>query len=227
MRRLIPLTVIACLAALPALSQEPQKRPGGQGKGGFGAFGGRMGGVSSGQLLTQKSVQDELKLSEEQLKKVTEVGEKQKKAMDDLKGAEPQERFKKMMEITQANEKAYAEVLKPEQTKRLKQVSLQVQGVRALANPELAKEVGLTEEQREKMRTIQAEASKEMFAGGGFGANPDEMRKKIEEMNKGINEKLLTALTAEQKTKWKEMTGEPFKGKVELTFPGAVRKPPE
>jgi len=39
-------------------------------------------------------------------------------------------------------------------------------------------------------------------------------------LNNAATEKTLGLLTADQKTKWKEMTGEPFKGEIRFGPPG-------
>ena len=72
MRRILPLALVAALAALPALAQAPQRQPGGF-----------MRGPTTGVLLAAKSVQEDLKLSEEQIKKVNDLSAKQKKAMEE------------------------------------------------------------------------------------------------------------------------------------------------
>ena len=97
MKRLGQLTLVvtvAVMAGAPALAQE-QQRPRGGGFGGSPTF-----------LLTQKSVQDELKLSAEQVKKVEELLAKQREAFQGLRDLSREERQKKMEEQRTANQKA-------------------------------------------------------------------------------------------------------------------------
>jgi hypothetical protein len=47
-----------------------------------------------------------------------------------------------------------------------------------------------------------------LFQGGGFGS--PETREKMQMLNKEATEKAAGILTDEQKSKWKELTGEPF-----------------
>lgn len=199
---LVVLAVLAILAT-PAFAQE-RPRPG------FGGFGG------GGQvfLLQQKSVQAELKLTDEQIKKVAEIKTPNPR---DFQNVPREEIRKKMEEAAKANEKAVADILKPEQAKRLKQISLQQQGAQALNDAEVAKAVNLTDEQKQKIQAIQEDSFKtmrELFQPGGGGFN-EETRKKMEDLRKTSNEKVMNLLTAEQKTKLKELTGEPFTGKIE------------
>lgn len=167
------------------------------------------GGFGGGSLflLTQKSVQDELKMSDEQVKKVTELQEKQRES---LKGVAKEDRKAKFEEMAKESQKQVAEILKPEQNKRFKQISLQQRGSRAFADPEVAEALKITDEQKEKIKGIQEEIGKEMRDARGD-------REKMASLRKTANEKVEGVLTAEQKTKLKELMGEPFKG--EIKFP--------
>lgn len=207
MKRLMQITLVAAVVAMTAgsaLAQEQQRqrqRPGGGFGGGFG------GGMLN--LLRQKSVQDELKLSEEQTKKIQELSEKQRESFQGLRDLSQEERRTKMEELGKANQKAISEILKPEQMKRARQISLQQPG--ALANPEVAKTLNITDEQKEKMREIQTKAGEELRGLRG----QEDAAKKIQEIRKATNEKVMGILTAEQKAKLKEMQGEPFKGEIQ------------
>src|SRR5262249_42296862 len=161
-----------------------------------------------------KSVQDELKLTEDQTKTVAEASRKQMTARQSLRDLEGAEREKKTQELNKEAEKVVADTLKPEQAKRLKQISLQQQGAQAFNNPEIAKELNITDEQKQKIKTIQEDAMKEMRTLFQPGGDRTEAMKKIQELNKATNDKVMGVLTADQKTKWKEMTGEPFKGEI-------------
>jgi hypothetical protein len=186
---------------------------------------GFMGGMQPWRLVTQKSVQTELKMSEEQVKKADALGQelagKQRELFESLQDLDQAERGKKMQEFNQTNDKAVAAILKPEQTKRLKEIAHQVAGVQAFNNPEVVSALKLTDAQKEKLNQIRQDMREEMrdiFQGGGDQA---ENMKKIRELNKKAAEKAVSELTPEQKTKWKEMTGKPFTG--EITFQGRRR----
>jgi Spy/CpxP family protein refolding chaperone len=208
MKRLMQVILVAAvtaMAAAPTSAQERQRPRGGPGFGGFG------GGTIF--LLNQKSVQEELKLSEEQVKKANELWEKQRESFQGLRDLSQEERRTKLQEAAKANDKAVAEILKPEQLKRVKQIALQQQGARALANPEVAKTLNLSDEQKNKIQDIQSKAFEEMR---GLGRDQgEEARQKRQEVMKATNEKVMGVLTAEQKTKLKAMQGEPFKGEIQ------------
>lgn len=200
---ILALTVAAVLAS-PAWAQRTP------GAGGF--MGGQLG------LLGAKSVQEELKLTEDQIGKVKELAEKQRESFKELGKLSREERRTKFEDSSKASNKAVAEILKPEQVKRLKQISWQQRGGAAMEDPEVAEALKLTDEQKGKIKTLREDTGKEMreLIKGG---NREEARKKMGELRKANNEKLQAVLTAEQKAKLKELTGEPFKG--ELGQPGS------
>jgi len=170
-------------------------------------------------LLGQKSVQEELKLSPDQVQKVQAAVEKQMESFQGFRDLSDEERGKKMQEMAKENEKFVADNLKPDQTKRLHQIALQQQGGRALSDDKVAKELNLTDDQKGKIKDILEDTGnqvRELFQSG-FS---EETRTKVRELNNAATEKTLGLLTADQKTKWKEMTGAPFKGEIRFGPPG-------
>jgi hypothetical protein len=182
--------------------------------------------MSSLGLLSQKSVQEELKLTADQVTKVTEAQRKQMAARQQGGDLSPEERAKKNQEMTKEADKVVADALQPEQAKRLKQITLQVQGAQAFNNPEVAKTLNITDEQKQKLKGIQDNANKERAALRQGGGDRQEAMKKMQEIGKKTNTEAMALLKDDQKAKWKEMTGEPFKG--EITFGpggGGARRP--
>jgi Spy/CpxP family protein refolding chaperone len=212
MKRLMQVTLVAAvvvMAASPVLAQQRRGQGGGGGRG----FGGLGGGV---MLLGQKSVQEELKLSDDQAKQVKELVDKQREAFQGFGDLSQEERRTKMQEMAKTNNEAVAKILKPEQAKRFKQIALQQQVRFGLAfvlnNPEVAKELKISDDQKGKLEEIRNKAREET-QGLGFD---EEGRNKRQEVTKATNEKVMGVLTAEQKAKLKEMQGEPFKGEIQF-----------
>ena len=183
-----------------------------------GFFGGFRGNPL--MLLGQESVQKELKLTDEQTKKVDELRQKTREKFQEIFGGDEAERPKKMQELNEENRKAIDALLSPEQSKRLKQIVYQQRGAAALADPEAAKALNLSEEQQEKVKTINQEmqaAMRELFTPGQ--PPDDDTRKKMDDVRKSSGEKLLAVLSPEQKTKWTQLQGEPFKGEIRVGPP--------
>jgi Spy/CpxP family protein refolding chaperone len=195
---------VLALVATTAMAQPPSGR--------------RMSlGPAPLQLLDQKSVQEELKLADEQIKTVGDMIQKQRLERQSLQQMDQEEREKKQAEMRLESEKAIAKLLKPEQAKRLNQIHLQQDGAQAFEKPDVVKELKINDEQKAKIKQMQDAAQREMRAGGQQGGDRQEARRKMQELNKTTGDKIVsTVLTDEQKTKWKEMIGAPFKGEIRI-----------
>jgi len=178
-------------------------------------------------LLSQKSVQEELKLCDDQLKKLAEIIKKRQEAREKMTDVDPKDRLPTMKKLILETSKQVRAILKPEQDKRLLQISWQLQGGQALATPPLAKELNLTDEQQKKVRELQNAMDKELdkiYAGDA--ASRDDARKKSEELTKTTRTKMLDVLTEPQRERWQELLGTPFKGELRREpNPGRCREP--
>jgi Spy/CpxP family protein refolding chaperone len=220
--RSLALGVFA-LVVTSVIAQRPQP-------GGPGGFGGQMG---IAQLVTNKSVQEELKLTEDQIAKFkTASDEVRTKFKADLDKARESKDFKAMGDVMKSmNEesskvmtKLMDDTLKPDQVKRIKQIELQVAGTRALAsNAEVQKTLKLSESQIGEIKAINEEAQKdkqELFKSAGMDREKfKEVQAKSKEIDKDASEKSISKLSPEQKKQWIDMTGPKF----ELKMGGPMR----
>lgn len=214
------LTLIAAALAAVAICSPALAQRGG-GRGGFG--GGRMAGGNLLGLLGQKPVQEDLKLTDDQVKKVDEQVEKQREVFAALRDLSPEERQKEAATQAEASKKSLSEILKEDQLKRLKQISLQQRGGQALADPEVASALNLTTEQKDRITAIQdgvQSQMRELFQAGAAGGDREELQKKGQELRTATDQKVLAVLTDAQQAKLKEMKGEPFKGELRGGFGG-------
>jgi Spy/CpxP family protein refolding chaperone len=198
-----------------------------QGRGGGFGFGG--GGFSAYSMLANNKVlQEELKVTDEQKDKLKEalkpIQEKQREMFQGINFREMTDEQRKELrekgeKIAADTKKAVEGVLKEDQTKRLTQVNYQLMGVNAFTNKDVETQLKVTEEQKEKIKTIVDEFTKdrnEIFRGGFQpGGDPAEFRKRMEENQKKVaaltkeaEEKIAEKLTDEQKTTWKSMLGD-------------------
>jgi hypothetical protein len=182
---------------------------------------GLVGGQDSrhAHLLLQQYVRKELKLSADQIKKVEELHENMRKKVEEvfkLKGDEG----RKMQQDLIENLKALAGILKPEQAKRLKQISYQRQGEWAFTDGEVAKALQLTDTQKKEIQKIiedHATQMRHLFQPRAPG--DEETRKKMTALRTVFQEKLMKLLTNEQRTKWKDLQGAPFEMRSVSNFP--------
>ena len=120
------------------------------------------GGGGIAMLIGNESVQKELKLDDTQVTKAKELADKNREKMtaarEETKDLDQEERTKKMTELNkEMNEstlKAVGEFFKPEQITRLHQISYQVRGAMAFADPEIAKKLNITDAQKDEIKTI-------------------------------------------------------------------------
>ena len=147
-RAIVGMILVSTSASL-VLAQRPdgQRRGGGRGMGG-----------NLGFLLSQASVQNELKLSDEQRSKAKAMAESQRGEFRNLRDLPEAEREQNFRDRAAQVEKSAAELLTPEQLKRLKEISFQQQGVAAYRQPEVVSALGLTADQQNQIEKISEDA---------------------------------------------------------------------
>jgi hypothetical protein len=203
------------LVTSPILAQ------GGQGRGQRGQ--GMRGGQVFTAYLNAESVQTELKLSADDAKKtVDELGKLEQ-------SLSPQERIDKSIKIVESN-------LKPDQTKRLKQIVWQKAGISTALNfSEVQAALKLDDKQKEKVKTIQEDTQKKVTellggaggaggagarrnrgAGGAGGARGGQAFTQVQEARKKADDDITATLTDDQKKAWKEVVGAEFKGEIPI-----------
>jgi hypothetical protein len=104
-----------------------------------------------------------------------------------------------------------AKILKPDQLKRLTEIYIQQQGINALNDEDVAKELGINDEQKTKLGKVREEqgaAMRELFGAGG--GDREAARTKMADLRKQTEEKTLAVLTDAQKKKFEEMKGKKF-----------------
>jgi hypothetical protein len=194
-------------------------------------------GGSAEDLLQHPDVQQELKLSSQRLQTISQiqraVHEKHKEDFDRLRDLGPEERRRKQTvlakSISQEVMTALSEVLGPEQLKRLEQIHVQRQGLRAFSDPKVDKALRLTDSQKQNIRKIEQGAAQEarllfrVAAQEGF----QETLKKIERVRRKAVEKCLALLTDEQKKAWHELIGEPFEVRSQRSLIRELERGPD
>lgn len=192
------------------------------GRGGFGQRGGFGGGPL--QLLRRDDVKDELKLTSDQTSKINDLQQaSRQKSMDAFQSAGIQfgggppdaDTRKKMNEVmVKLNEQTQKDVdaiLTPEQSKRLKELTVQRAGNAIANNPMFQKEIGITDEQKAKLADLQ---EKQQAAMMSLFSNQDMSREDrqaaMEKNTKIMADEIAKVLTDDQKKKITEMGGAPF-----------------
>ncbi len=210
-KTIVALGLVALMAG-PAMAQQGR----GGGRGGF------SGGL--GMLLSNASVQQELKLDATQTEKAKEVAEKAHAKFaanrESLEGLRGEARFKKMQEL---NKEVNAEVnkeieafLTKEQIHRLHQIQRQVQGGHAFADEHVQNQLKLTDAQKTEIHEIVHASTVEGHKlWEDSHGDREAMMAKMAEHRKETLAKVESKLTDEQKAGWREMLGAPFEIKWE------------
>jgi hypothetical protein len=292
MRTLVRYLLVSAAVAVAGGAALAQRQPGGGGQpgGGFGAFGG-MGGGGGGLkalLASNKALQDDLKLSGDQVDSIKKFQEKQAEAARPAGGGggggggaggrgaggrggagggggggnrgggggggagaggfgafggmggavaqsdeERLESLKSQVKNLEERIAFYKSTLSADQAKRLSQIELQQQmqtaGPNIFSSEKVAKALSVTDEQKEKIKSVSADFQKEMAdlgqefgfgggrgaGGGGGGGGFDrekfaEFQKKSTALRGEAAEKVEKMLTADQKKTWQGMVGEKF-----------------
>jgi hypothetical protein len=219
--------LVVALVASAVFAQQPK----GPGRGaGFG-YGGGLGGMAAFNtplsLLDTPEVRKEIGLSEEQAQKVSDL---QRETLDklregggnrgDFQNLSPEERAKRVAEIQnkaeavhKGSEEKLAKIVDEKQLARLRQLRLQREGTMALGRPEVAQELGLTDEQQEKVKKIRQEIRPEGPIPGR-DASEEERQDFFAKLQKRIEKAqadALHVLTDAQKAKWGVMKGKQFR----------------
>ena len=135
-----------------------------------------------------------------------------------LADKEPQEREKELQayrEKAGENLTAFLQgLLQEEQSKRLRQVMLQRDRLFALlGNAEIAKELEITDKQRQQFGEVAQEMQKKiepLIKEAQSGGNPQEIGPKLMKIRKEHGDRIEALLTGAQKKQWKEIRGKPL-----------------
>jgi len=205
-----------------------QAQPGG----GFGAIG--AGSVTG--LIVNKAVQEDLKMTVDQVAKAMEWAKDfRAKAMEirkdkgvDFAGGKggftppTPEQLEKLVaanaEIRKVSYKELGDVLKKEQIERLKQIDRQSMGIAAFTTDEVVvKALNLNDTQKISLKEISddfGKARREIMsdaASGGFDLEKiQDAQKKIQKTQNEHMEKAIALFTDEQKVTWRKLKGETF-----------------
>lgn len=227
LKSLAVATLMLGVAVLP-LSAVAQGR--GQGGGQGMMFGGQRGGMQSskGFLLMRNDVRKDLKTTADQNAKIDAAAKAMQAAMPQFGGGGQGQGgqgqggqrpdFQAMQEQIQAAMKKFEEdATKPlddGQKARLDQISLQMQGNRALMNEDLQKKLNFKKEQTRKVEDLQASmqtANQAIFQRVQSGEiDRSEIQALMEENNKILDQELAKVLDADQTKAFEEMKGAKF-----------------
>ena len=218
-----------------------------------GGLGGGMRGQGLGQgqghnavmVMMAPAVQDELKLSEEQKTKVFEIAREASRKSRELMqaafrngGGNTQGLLAEGLRMRRENEKAVMAELKPEQKARAHEIMLRVEGPLAVARPEVADKLNLSDTQTQQIQGVLGQlmlAMRGVGQGQGQGQagdaasytdDPAAGRSGAGQMREAAMQQVGRVLTAKQKAAFNAMLGEPFDlSKIDPSLPKSGAAP--
>jgi hypothetical protein len=183
-----------------------------------------MQGAGQHPLLKEPAVLDDLRLQPGQPEQIRERMDAMDKrwgdAFEDFRRLNPEGRRELFLRLARRTEADIEKVLTAVQRQRLRQIDLQRKGHRAFEEPDVSAALKLTAGQKEQIRTIRDKAfarKRERHKESGDPPfSPDSGASIISQIEEEV-------LMKEQRQRWRELTGEPFKGPLSNPRPGRPR----
>ena len=162
-------------------------------------------------LLRQKSVREELKLTDDEARKIDDFTHRQHRKALQADKRDKAERERAYEQLRQENERFLDQTLEPQERKRLQEITLQMAGLLWVTNPDIASKLNLTDEQKQRAKLLQREARREAeeLIHTHTGSARQE---KFRELRETSRKRLMELLTDDQEVIWKQLTGAPFRG---------------
>jgi Spy/CpxP family protein refolding chaperone len=177
-------------------------------------------------LLSYRDVQRDLALTDAQcvqaegiVGKFNEVRHAALRSFDRLSPTERQREFLKLAEV--ADQDMHA-ALTAEQRTRLWQITLQLMGPGAFSQPEVVKKLRLTDDQRQAIRHIAADAMMAMFERLSDSTDRETLGHLRETLIRSTVKKIEAELTPEQLKEWESLIGRSFEGSLNVPPPVVV-----
>lgn len=192
-----------------------------------------LAGNAGLKFIQDAGVQKELKLNDEQKKKITKLAEDQEAA---IKAVQGRQRFQVMRQLQQEAEAALKKILDKRQWQRYEQLQVQAKGTAAFFDRKISKELQIDADQRKEIAKLRRESFQQrrnIFQK--HKGNVEAIRKAIYELERKLVEKVVKKLKPEQQKKWRELAGEPYSGVlppvrnvgfIRAVIPGRIRPLP-
>jgi hypothetical protein len=230
----------AVLAVGPTFAQglPGGKRPGGVRPGGLQPGGLPPGGVQPGyapkvnpaayadprlSLLGVKGVQDDLKLTKAQLKKLTPLFEAQKALEEALTDPDSLVDTGARARELQGSKKVITDLLTRDQHKRMRQLQVQQRGPLAFLDPKVTQDLRISREQQMRFYVaVQKSFVKMAEIARDTKGDKEQMGEKLTDLHKDLTDNMVKALSTQQQTKWHDLIGQPYKGNLPSPLLGVM-----
>jgi serine/threonine protein kinase len=175
-------------------------------------------GAGDYALLGEGDVLDDLKADAGLRRKLAEFRKHQSERRDEVfrkfRHVTEEERQQRFAEAARADEAELVTILTAGQIIRLHQIGWQRQGLRAFGDLETAARLGLSPEQRERIRALEADQYIGRHDGSRGFPKGSPSREDADRRFRAAVAKAVAELKQDQLAKWKDMTGDEFRGSL-------------
>lgn len=206
-------TIAICIAALALTVSALAQAEGAAGQGSQLLVAASSGMPGSLQVLLRADVQYDLKLTQTQKSRIETIRQKEGQAIAASAGKKvnpPVSRKDLEQRIAEDNRQA-ENVLTDDQKKRLQEIKLQLRGSTAILDPDVQKELDITEGQKAQIQDLRVQQTSQIRAQMQSGEfRRSKMSVIVRKLRTQLSASLIKLLTPDQTAKLKEMTGKPF-----------------
>jgi serine/threonine protein kinase len=179
-------------------------------------------------LLGEKDIQADLMLDQAERRRFDAIAQKfadeRAEMLQGYQNLSPNERRERFVKLARASEQVTQSILSERKIQRLKQIVIQLQGITAFNQSEIADALKLTEPQRQVMRQIEAETFI-MLSERSESTDERTRRDKRQSLMRSAMNKCLATLMPAQSVIWKKIVGDPFHGHLSVVLPGVPPQP--
>lgn len=164
-------------------------------------------------LVRDRSVQAELRLTDEQRQAVRKLADEIDGPLWPLRDLTPEKGGTKAAELLAKPDANLKAILRPGQWRRLDQLSLQAQGPSAILRPAVIAKLALSDAQQQRIRAIGeavGEAMRKIQDLAREGKPGDSIEKATRRIRAEERDRVLAVLTDSQRAQWSAMPGRPF-----------------
>jgi serine/threonine protein kinase len=172
-------------------------------------------------LLKEKDVQDDLKLSAAETASALEFSRNNSGIFPDMRHLSPEAGQQKLVARTQEIDAAVNQFLGPKRADRLRQIQRQIRAPQSLSDPDVSEKLALTREKRSRIRVFQSQ-----LRSARFGPPEQDSIEKYLQFRAGIISNIIAELNEAQFQSWQELIGERYTGKIPLGGPNGFRGGP-
>jgi hypothetical protein len=164
-------------------------------------------------VIRDPDLHRELRLTDEQIDSIRKVTDQIDGPLWSTRNKSFEEGTRVLLQLVVQAEAGLAGILPSEKRVRLKQIVLQVQGPRAILSSSVAKQLGLTEDQRSKIQKTIDETAKSLadiqsqLNAAVKGSTRRSLSKKAARIRSDEKKTILSHLTRTQRSRWTSMIG--------------------